>query len=73
MYEHSLSLKISFFPLKEVEEVTEAFQLFDAEQKGTIDVKEIKAAFRALGFTVRCTPSSKSQTSHDAEVPDLFL
>lgn len=32
--------------------MTEAFQLFDTEQKGTIDVKEIKAAFRALGFQV---------------------
>jgi hypothetical protein len=38
--------------IKEMEEVTEAFQLFDVEQKGTIDVKEIKAAFRALGFQV---------------------
>jgi Ca2+-binding EF-hand superfamily protein len=38
-----------------MEEVTEAFQLFDTDQKGTIDVKEIKAAFRALGFQVgRC-------------------
>ena len=38
---------------QEMEEVTEAFQLFDTDQKGTIDVKEIKAAFRALGFQVR--------------------
>mmetsp|Transcript_25 Transcript_25/g.23 ORF Transcript_25/g.23 Transcript_25/m.23 type:complete len:178 (-) Transcript_25:39-572(-) len=39
--------------VEELEEVTEAFQLFDVEQKGTIDVKEIKAAFRALGFQVK--------------------
>jgi len=45
---------LSFF-VKETEEITEAFQLFDTEQKGTIDVKEIKAAFRALGFTVVAT------------------
>jgi len=38
---------------EEMEEVTEAFQLFDVDQKGTIDVKEIKAAFRALGFQVK--------------------
>jgi Ca2+-binding EF-hand superfamily protein len=37
---------------EEMEEVREAFQLFDTEQKGSIDVKELKAAFRALGFQV---------------------
>lgn len=36
-----------------MEEVKEAFQLFDTEQKGSIDIKELKAAFRALGFQVR--------------------
>ena len=36
-----------------MEEVTEAFQLFDVDHKGMIDVKEIKAAFRALGFQVK--------------------
>jgi Ca2+-binding EF-hand superfamily protein len=35
-----------------MEEVKEAFQLFDTEQKGSIDIKELKAAFRALGFQV---------------------
>ena len=39
--------------LQEMEEVTEAFQLFDTDQKGTIDIKEIKAAFRALGFQIK--------------------
>ena len=37
---------------EEMEEVREAFQLFDTEQKGTIDIKELKAGFRALGFQV---------------------
>ena len=37
---------------EEMEAVREAFQLFDTEQKGSIDVKELKAAFRALGFQV---------------------
>mmetsp|Transcript_34339 Transcript_34339/g.45411 ORF Transcript_34339/g.45411 Transcript_34339/m.45411 type:complete len:197 (+) Transcript_34339:20-610(+) len=36
-----------------LEEAREAFNLFDTEGKGTIDVRELKAAFRALGFTVK--------------------
>lgn len=35
------------------EEIKEAFQLFDTEGKGSIDIKELKAAFRALGFQVK--------------------
>jgi Ca2+-binding EF-hand superfamily protein len=38
---------------EELEEIREAFNLFDTEQKGTIDIRELKAAFRALGFQVR--------------------
>ncbi|XP_070553178.1 uncharacterized protein [Ptychodera flava] len=32
------------------QEIREAFDLFDAEGSGTIDVKELKVAMRALGF-----------------------
>jgi len=32
-----------------MEEIREAFNLFDTEGKGVIDIKELKAAFRALG------------------------
>ena len=35
------------------EEIQEAFQLFDTEGKRSIDIKELKAAFRALGFQVK--------------------
>lgn len=35
-----------------MEEIKEAFGLFDAEGKGSIDIRELKAAFRALGFQV---------------------
>ena len=42
----------SFGMAQELEEVREAFQLFDTEGKGSIDIKELKAAFRALGFQV---------------------
>ena len=34
---------------QEMEEIREAFNLFDTEGKGIIDIKELKAAFRALG------------------------
>lgn len=33
-----------------MEEIKEAFSLFDTEGKGVIDIRELKAAFRALGF-----------------------
>eukprot|EP01035_Chromulina_nebulosa_P020589 gene20589-26697_t len=36
-----------------LEEIKEAFNLFDTEGKGSIDVRELKAAFRALGFQVK--------------------
>jgi centrin-1 len=36
-----------------MEEIKEAFNLFDTESKGVIDVRELKAAFRALGFQVK--------------------
>jgi len=38
---------------EEMEEIKEAFNLFDTDGKGTIDIRELKAAFRALGFQVK--------------------
>uniref|UniRef100_A0A7S3JY70 EF-hand domain-containing protein n=1 Tax=Aureoumbra lagunensis TaxID=44058 RepID=A0A7S3JY70_9STRA len=38
---------------EEMEEIREAFNLFDTEASGCIDIKELKAAFRALGFQVK--------------------
>ena len=35
-----------------VEEIREAFHLFDANKSGSIDLRELKAAMRALGFDV---------------------
>lgn len=32
------------------QEIREAFDLFDTDKTGTIDVKELKVAMRALGF-----------------------
>lgn len=33
-------------------EIEEAFNIFDADQSGSIDEKELQTAFRAMGFTV---------------------
>eukprot|EP01084_Bolivina_argentea_P222704 376906_1 len=38
---------------EQAEEVKEAFNLFDTEGRGVIDIRELKAAFRAMGFTVK--------------------
>merc|ERR1712093_432920 len=35
---------------EQLEEIREAFGLFDADASGAIDVRELKAAMRALGF-----------------------
>jgi len=38
---------------EEMEEVREAFDLFDEDNVGELDAKELKAAFRALGFHIK--------------------
>merc|ERR1712057_74931 len=38
---------------EQMEEIREAFSLFDADASGMIDVRELKAAMRALGFEVK--------------------
>ena len=38
---------------EQLEELKEAFQLFDTNHSGTIDAREFKAAMRALGFPVK--------------------
>merc|ERR1711977_152995 len=38
---------------EQMDEVREAFNLFDNDQSGAIDVRELKAAMRALGFEVK--------------------
>ena len=35
---------------EEVEEIREAFSMFDTQGKGTIDPKELKSAMNSLGF-----------------------
>merc|ERR1712094_27477 len=38
---------------EQMDEIREAFNLFDGDQFGAIDVRELKAAMRALGFEVK--------------------
>lgn len=38
---------------EDMEELREAFNLFDTDGSGSIDVRELKAAMRALGFAVK--------------------
>merc|ERR1712094_137921 len=38
---------------EQLDEIREAFSLFDADASGMIDIRELKAAMRALGFQVK--------------------
>merc|ERR1712014_226429 len=38
---------------EQVEEMREAFNLFDSDKSGSIDYRELKAAMKALGFDVK--------------------
>ncbi|XP_057556382.1 centrin-1 [Hippopotamus amphibius kiboko] len=49
------------------QEVREAFDLFDADGSGTIDVKELKVAMRALGFEPRKEEMKKMIAEVDKE------
>ncbi|XP_054439804.1 centrin-1 [Pteronotus mesoamericanus] len=49
------------------QEVREAFDLFDADGSGTIDVKELKVAMRALGFEPRKDEMKKMISEVDKE------
>ena len=40
-------------------ELKEAFQLFDSDEDGLIDAKELKAAFKALGVEVKTADARK--------------
>lgn len=49
------------------QEVREAFDLFDSDGSGTIDVKELKVAMRALGFEPRKEEMKKMISEVDKE------
>merc|ERR1712216_719966 len=51
----------------QIEEIREAFNLFDADQSGAIDVRELKAAMRALGFEIKKEELKKMVADIDSD------
>merc|ERR1712010_272431 len=52
---------------EQMEEIREAFGLFDGDASGAIDVREIKAAMRALGFEVKNEELKKMVADVDSD------
>merc|ERR1712166_1235076 len=52
---------------EQVEEVREVFGLFDADNSGAIDCRELKGAMRALGFEVKAEELKKMVEDIDSE------
>jgi centrin-1 len=55
---------------EDLEEVQEAFNLFDRNGTGTIDLRELKAAFRALGFKIK-SPDLKQMVHTELDSSDI--
>eukprot|EP01002_Notosolenus_urceolatus_P011936 NODE_4098_length_842_cov_22.237074_g3392_i0.p1 GENE.NODE_4098_length_842_cov_22.237074_g3392_i0~~NODE_4098_length_842_cov_22.237074_g3392_i0.p1 ORF type:complete len:207 (+),score=53.34 NODE_4098_length_842_cov_22.237074_g3392_i0:160-780(+) len=62
----NLSVKIELTP-QQKQEVKQAFDLFDTEGTGRIDVREIKVAYRALGFEPRRDEIRRIQQEADKD------
>merc|ERR1712228_208616 len=52
---------------EQIEELKEAFNLFDADSSGAIDYKELRAAIKALGIEVKKEELKKMITDVDAD------
>merc|ERR1711990_1184603 len=52
---------------EQLDEIREAFNLFDGDQSGMIDVRELKAAMRALGFEVKNEELKKMAADIDGD------
>merc|ERR1711934_285501 len=52
---------------EQIEEMKEAFNLFDTDKSGSIDYRELKAAMAALGFEVKKDELKKMITDIDAD------
>merc|ERR1711935_336212 len=59
------SMKKGGLTEEQMEEIREAFGLFDADASGMIDVRELKGAMRALGFGVKNEELKKMVTDVD--------
>ncbi|KAG8448355.1 hypothetical protein GDO86_015443 [Hymenochirus boettgeri] len=55
------------------QEIREAFDLFDTDGTGTIDVKELKVAMRALGFEPKKEEIKKMIADIDKEGTEKYL
>merc|ERR1711959_555714 len=51
----------------QLDEIREAFSLFDSDASGAIDVRELKAAMRALGFEVKNEELKKMVSDIDGD------
>jgi Ca2+-binding EF-hand superfamily protein len=54
------------------QEIREAFDLFDTDGSGTIDVKEIKVAMRALGFEPKKEEIKKLISEYDKDAKGVI-
>merc|ERR1712086_811766 len=52
---------------EQMEEIREAFGLFDSDASGAIDVRELKAAMRALGFEIKNEELKKMVSDIDGD------
>merc|ERR1711990_470217 len=52
---------------EQLDEIREAFSLFDSDASGVIDIRELKAAMRALGFEVKNEELKKMMTAKMGE------
>merc|ERR1712193_345333 len=52
---------------EQLDEIREAFSLFDADASGMIDIRELKAAMRALGFEVKNEELKKMAADIDGD------
>merc|ERR1711967_223450 len=52
---------------EQLDEIREAFSLFDSDASGAIDVRELKAAMRALGFEVKNEELKKMVSDVDGD------
>ena len=48
-----ITKKIKFLTLEQVEEIENAFILFDKDNSGSIDIHELKDALKALGVFLK--------------------
>ena len=53
---------------EQLDEIREAFSLFDSDASGMIDIRELKAAMRALGFEVKNEELKKMLSDIDGTI-----